>query len=319
MHSNFFQNSQALDCDALSTPFWVLVYSQMIISLGVILHSIQINWDSWKDRGWHYVRATTEIAAFTGIFTGFMTIFSCKFPSPVTKGILYDVLGAGGCGAIVQLCDNLIVLERSKAIANMPTYQDVFFKLYIFIVMYLPWWPIMWLIPFFYNVNEPIVLYWMGIGNRICCSGNIVYNAYFTASFSHTLLKIHGKSASTNNLANKKIQAIAIKSIFHCFLSCFGNIWADFVGLPDIPSGWVIYSLTIIVGLHFVFNFKIENVLFGIRKGARRMIVAAASKYHTSENDKSQSKSTRLTFFWKNFRKKQLVVPVVDERISSVV
>jgi len=255
----YYENSAYMDPNWWTPTFWALNSFQIAISAAIITHSIFINWGS---KSYTFVRGCAEIAASTGFFMGVLTIICNRFPTPAVMSLVYDVLVSSGCSFFVQVCDNFIVLERAKAIQNIPRWLDWLIQAYIWLVLFVPWWPVYWLIPFFCNVNSPNMLQFKHVGDKICGSGNVIFNVYFSSSFAYTLFSVSSKCSSSNKTQTRKIQIIAVKSILHCCSSCFANIWADFVQLPDPSTGWTIYSIIIIVGLHFIFNFKIEDVFF---------------------------------------------------------
>lgn len=291
---NYIAFSSFMDPAWWTPNFWGLTYFQIAISALILAHSVYINWN--KRKKYTFTRRAAEVAAATGLIAGVLTIICDKHPTPVVMTLVYDVLLSAGCSFFVQICDNFIVLERTKAIRNVPKWEDWLVKLFIGLVLFVPWWPVYWLIPFFCNVNEGNMTEFPVYGNKICCIGNIFFNAYYTFRFSRTLYLVSSKATSTDTRQTKRVKIIAIKSIIHCCTSCFANIWADFVQLPDISSGFTIYSIIIIIGLHFLFNFKIENLLLGATN-AKRLQTNASSAVPGSQVKGEKAKLS--SSYWK--------------------
>jgi len=283
--SNFIANSAFVDPDWWSFDFWALNYFQIIISVCVLVHSMQIHWKITKR--YTFTRGAAEVSASTGLIASVLTIICHKYPTPVAISVLYDVLVCACCNFVAQLCDNWVVFERAKAIRNVSKLEEWLIKAYIALVLFAPWWLPYWLFPFFCNVNDGIMITFVYTGGKICGVGNVVYNTWYTFSFARTLYLVSSKAETANFVQSRKIKIIALKSIVHCCISNFANIWCNFIQLPDPSSGFTVYSISVTVGLHFLFNFKIENVFIG-QTASRKFQTNPSSVFDQSKSPAPQ-------------------------------
>jgi len=215
------------------------------------VHSFFIN--RKKRHSWHFVRASTDISAVAALFGAVMVLMCRESPNVVKTAICWDFLYNGFSVATVQLCDNYMFFNRFKAVQEVPNWKAYLMQSYVWIVMTLTWLPAYTLLPYFYDTNSgafgrinSLFLYVQGYGG-------VLYNFYFTYEF--TLFLYRGASGHSSRYLRHK--RIAVKSIIHCFTSSIGTLLSGYY----VVEGALILIIIIPVGLHLLFNIRIEELL----------------------------------------------------------
>jgi len=143
--------------------------------------------------------------------------------------------------------------NRFKAVQKVAKWKASAIKSYIWIVMTLTWLPAFTIVPYFYDTNSDFFTRLNEIFLFIQGYGGLIYNVYFTYEFAKFLKHASARHSATA-LRNKKI---AIKSIIHCFSSSIGTVLAGYY----VIEGALLYIIVIPIGLHFLFNFRLERLL----------------------------------------------------------
>jgi len=275
MNTQWIKNSRAFDSSHLSSEFWMMIYILIVSSASIIIHSFVIN-----ARKWNTVRACAEISSFASFFGGFMIISASSKPTSLKTAICYDFLWNGLCLLFVQLCDAFIFLDRLKAITKLSRAKQVAIHTYVWLVLVLTWIPTFTIVPFFFDTNSPAFLKVYYPAMLFGAWGIIAFNFYFTFEFVR-LIDTHvfsmNRTSSEINFTSSSArwaQLIVWKSIVHCVTSSLANLLAIY--LPT--CGVSIYELLIILSLHFLFNFKVENHLFKPPSAKTRVHGTAAPK-----------------------------------------
>lgn len=265
--SIFVMNSFYFDHDIFTDSFLKLNAFFLAFCGFIIIHSLYMN-----GRKVNYVTCAVNIQATLGILYSIMFYISYEGDANPTKfTVCYNVIGNGICLLGIQLVDNYFFIEVYSCVAKIPKWKKVLVNLFIYIVLVLPWVPAFLFIPLFYDVNS---ISFLDVYNKLLLLqliGAIVYMVYFTLEFSIVLYGFYHNSVIDSHVLRKH-KIIATKSILHCFTSIIGNVL--YVYIPIF--GPLLYSIFIIAGIHFLFNFKIE-------------------RYYCSSADKSGSNSWNVT------------------------
>jgi len=249
------KNSLALDRSQLGPGVWFTVFLIAFLSIGIIIHSFLINRTNWKRRGWHFVRACTEVSSFAALLSCLLIVLSTIHPNLAKTALCYDFLYGGVAFAVIQLCDNYLCVNRYRAVVrNIPRYKMLTINLYIIIVLTATWLPTYTVVPFFYNTNSNT--FWEVYNKllKIQGWGAVLFNFYFTLKFVVFLNRATPRNEG--NISNRVFRSkiLAMKSIVHCFTSSVANI----VAMYFLMEGALAYICLIPLGLHCLFNCKID-------------------------------------------------------------
>jgi hypothetical protein len=218
----------------------------------ILLHSIYINWD--KGLKYNFVRFSTDFSAAMAIFGAIMIFISLDRVNTTRSAICYDFFYNGVSIIGIQLCDNYIFFNRFLVVQKCPTWKRVVIHAYVIFLLIFTWLPAYTIYPFFFDVNSIEFLnVYLTILLPIEGWAVIAYNFYFTAEFTVLLYRIYSKSTVLTT-SSKRAMIIAYKSIIHCFTSSLANLLYVYIPI----YGVLLYCIIIVLGLHFLFNFKVE-------------------------------------------------------------
>jgi hypothetical protein len=249
----------------LLDPISIRLYYFLIVLCGVILmHSAHVHGNKINS-----VRIYNDIAAFLGILSGIFVLVALDKPEDLVRwAVDYDFWFSGFCLLGIQLCDNMLFLDRFRAVTTVPTWKLCLIYCWIWTVQVATWLPAYTIVPFFYDTNSLEFAYVFGISTLINTWGSIAYNFYFTFEFSRLLLSstVITFSVDDNNKIIRKwsrLEIIAIKSIGHCITSSVATLsyyYGQYKGYSLYYYGFPTYPIIIVFGLHFWFNYKIERI-----------------------------------------------------------
>ena len=228
------------------------------ISIFVLVHSLSLH-----GRNYSSVRIQTDLAAFSLLAAGIIFLPTGYLVNPYAENsiFVFDFIFIGFFPLVVQLCDNYMFYSRLRAVTKVPLWKRYAFHLYIVIILCSSWFPLYSFVPFIWNVNTKSSIYAYSIMLPIQVWGTVAYNFYFTFEFAIILRNIsNGKGCQTDTLkrtANLRA-LISIKSIMHCISSSVASLVYLYYPVLGAP----IYIIIIVLGMHFLFNSKVEKYLF---------------------------------------------------------
>jgi len=247
------------DISHFDSEYWFTVCLSIFLSIGIILHSFWINRTNWKKRGWHFVRACTEISSFSALLSCLMIVLASIYSNPAETALFYDFIYGGVAFAVIQLCDNYLCVNRYRAVVRkIPTWKMITIQSYIIIVLTSTWLPAYTIVPFFYDTNSNT--FWIVYNNLLLIQGwgAVLFNFYFTLEFVVFLQRANFRSPANISSRVSRNKLIAVKSIIHCITSSVANL----IAMYFLVEGALVYIISIPLGLHFLFNCKTE-ILFG--------------------------------------------------------
>jgi hypothetical protein len=256
--SSYVMFSLVLDFSLLTYASYWVAYASIVFGSLVLVHSTIIN-----KRNMNFVRFVSDISAFFSIVYAIMFLISAYRPNKTKTAIAWDLCSIGLCQIAIQMCDSYLFVNRYRKIRRMSNLERWVTHIYIFIVIVLPYHTAIIFLPFAVDMNSDNARL-VGDGFRsklrqIEMWGTIVYNTYFTLVFSYigyTFVK------STNRRSNS-LKWIIIKSLCHCVTSSIATtlVYFSYVN-GNFFFDYNMYNMMIVFGIHFLFNFKIEDTYF---------------------------------------------------------
>jgi hypothetical protein len=267
--SDWVRNSGGHE-DNINVPYVNATYFMMAVSVLILMHSTLINWKTpWRD-----VRVRTDIAASFTLLSGIFLLSALATPTTTVWAVLIDFFYNGIFAIVIQLCDNYMFFNRYKAVAKPSMFQSVLVHGFIWLVLVLPWAVTFTIVPFFYDTNTDFYTnVYYPYTNYLYSYGTLAFNVYFTVQFGLILRKLYrpiiaARSAdeceeddriptSESSIARSisRMKVISIKSLIHCVTSSVASVL--YTESPD--AGYPMYNIIIILGLHLLFNCKIEK------------------------------------------------------------
>jgi len=134
--------------------------------------------------------------------------------------------------------------------------------------------------------------------------GVVAYNIYFTVQFVTTLYVV-SKARGRLSEHDRQVSIIAIKGIIHCISSSGANLFGSY----SLTYGCLLYLVWIPVGIHVLFNCKIEKILLKATKPALRIYnIRPQKSFHPESESPAQCiklKGTHQIFHHNNKVHKQ--------------
>ena len=243
--NKWIDNNMVLNLTYPDIIFTTFLYLVVIFSVVVVAHGYLIHFRSFKR-----IRICTDVAAITTAVQAICYIQCDENCGRQKSVLLLNILSVSFCGALCQICDNYIVYNRYVLISSRPIspLYHRFVFLYVFVLMYLCWWPFYNIIPLFLNLNTPeATSYLTIIISYIYFTAYSSYEVYFTALVIIRLNEINKNGSSSRNYV---IQSICSRAIKHNIVSIAGLAAYCFWQ----PYGIVVYNLGVVLSLHLFFN-----------------------------------------------------------------
>jgi len=258
-------------------------------NLGILIHSHYINKEKKKLTFVQQSTNTCATASVLGAVAVIITGFSGE--NFVITATFYDLLFSG-FWATAAICDMYMFWERFMSVdKNCPMWKNFTLQAYIWMTQ------VMWilaysLLPFYCDTNTES--FWKVYGHFSVASGYLVllYNLYFTLEFSFVLYKAAlrtaaiaprtGRAVRRSSCAAKRAKIVAIKSIIHCISSSTWNVVASY----SLGVGGLLFLIFIPLGLHVLFNCKLENI-------GKQQRTARTTSRHCTVHDRSTGERRR--------------------------
>jgi len=277
-----YNSFSAADAVPTGNEFLYLAYFVLAMSFGILIHSFYLN--RWKMTT---IRVCTDAACVCTIVQFFL-LFQCASGKPCGQyktAILVDVLANGFFSAIVQACDNYITFIRYAAVVGdkrISRTRKILTLTYVFVLLFLCWWPYYWLVPFFVNMNTPTSLFGYTYSQYVWnFPSYIMYNLYHSGMLVREVRRIHSETTLADTSA---LEIMAWRAIFHDCFSIVGIITYCFV----YPIGAALQVMFILFGLHFVFNWKEPTKFILLKTG----LVKTKPKLPTNSASQKSQKSS---------------------------
>lgn len=290
-----------------SYPFYpflslTLNYVSLGLTASILAHSAIINWK----RPLNNVRVLTDVAVLAYMVENIIIIcLSLNEPKVATTTVLADVFAFCMLGGLVQLCDNYTFYFRFRAVMSMkiPRWKSILIHLFIWFVLMFSWIPVYTLIPFFMDVNSVsfnkvnynfiLLQSWAGVA----------FNFYFSVEFVNILNEWRRGKYGNITWTDKKIM-VSIKSLVHCCITgATGVLWLWY------PAwGPIAYSWSILICLHFLFNWKVDRLVF-----ANVRIISSSDEDAARGSGNSNNNNTSCCgCFWRPRRDARTVMAKVS-------
>ena len=255
MGATWTRNSLRFDLSETSSAYVNANYAMIVVSVIILSHSF-----SNHRRKCSIVRLQTEVGSLSATFAGalFLLLLHYCESSVEASVFLYDFLYIGFFPLVIQLCDNHMFYSRLKSVSKIPLWKQRLIHTYIIFVLSLTWAPFYSIVPFFYNTNSSNLTYVYLVTLSIQVWGTVAYNFYFTLEFSIILRAISASKAAQTTALQRTANLraiISVKSIIHCMTSSIASL--IYLYIPGV--GNPIYVMTIILGMHLLFNISIEK------------------------------------------------------------
>jgi hypothetical protein len=275
----------------------VWAYISIAFGVLVLIHSFIIN-----RRRMHFVRIASDVSAASCAVYGIMYLTSSYRPNRTKTCIAWDLCAYGLCSLGIQLSDAYIFLNRYRAVTKVSDWKLWATHFYIILVTIIPYYSAVFLLPFFIDMNSALGLL---IYNRtliVDIWGTVLFNVFYTFEFLHLAYKLNKKQKNFSK-ETTNIKWIIYKSLIHCSTSSIANIRkkrkVEFNHTS--PTFHVIYStflfnIILVCGIHFLFNYKIENSCLVKRRSKRNIRKSSISKSFALNFLKNLGSSRKLTF-----------------------
>ena len=248
-----YNSFSAADAVPTGDSFLYLAYFVLAMSFGILIHSFYLNRFKMTT-----IRICTDAACVCTIVQFFL-LFQCASGKPCGQyktAILVDVLANGAFSAVVQACDNYITFIRYAAVVGekrISRTRKILTLTYVFVFLFVCWWPYYWLVPFFVNMNTPTSLFGYTYSQYVWnFPAYILYNLYHSGMLVMEVKRIHSETTLADTSA---LEIMAWRAIFHDCFSIVGIICYCFI----YPIGAALQVMFILFGLHFVFNWKMPT------------------------------------------------------------
>ena len=285
-NNTWIDNSfSAINAVPTGDSFLYLAYFVLAMSFAILIHSFYLN---------HFrsttIRICTDTACVCTIIQFFL-LFQCASGKPCghyKTAILVDVLANGFFSAIVQGCDNYITFVRYAAVVGhnrITRTRKILTLTYVIVLLFICWNPYYWFVPFFVNMNTKTSLLGYTYSQYVWnFPAYILYNVYHSGLLIMEVRRIRKESTVADTSA---LEMMAWRAICHDIFSILGIICYCFV----YPIGAALQDMLILVGLHFVFNWKFPTKYVLAKTG----LVTIKTK--TSQERKYEETSSSLSLY----------------------
>lgn len=271
----------------------VTAYISIVFGVLVIFQSFMMN-----KRRMNFVRFASDMSAACSVIFAVMYLISSYQLNRTKTALAWDFCARGICSLGIQLTDAYTFLNRCKAVTKFPNWKLYFTHIYIVLIIVLPNYSTLLFLPLFLDMNSTIGAYFGLYALGIVLWGTISYNLYFTAEFLYLAHDLSKKQTPFTENQNG-LKFIIYKSLVHCVTSSIGNIVLYYYS----PFNVIMFNMVIVFGIHFLFNYKIENSCVVTRVLDSKMLWTSksngsSSPIHTSNlRGKSFIASTRRGAF----------------------
>jgi hypothetical protein len=242
---NFNQDTDASGFSSMK----VSAYVSIAFGVLVLIHSFMMN----KEKGMNFVRFASEISAACSVIFAVMYLISSYRLNRTKTALAWDFCAYGICSLGIQLSDAFTFLNRYRAVTKISNWKLWATQIYIVFVMVLPSYSTVLFLPLFLDMNSNVGAYYGLYTYIIVLWGTIGYNLYFTLEFLKLAHELNKKQRGFTHI--NTLQWVIYKNLIHCATSSFANIMVYFVLCFDA----IMYNMVIVFGIHFLFNYKIEN------------------------------------------------------------
>ena len=278
-----YNSFSAADAVPVGNEFLYLAYFVIAMSFGILIHSFYLNRFRFTT-----IRNCTDASCVCTIIQFFL-LFQCASGKPCGQyktAILVDVLANGAFSAVVQGCDNYITFVRYAAVVGekrISRTRKILTFIYVFVFLYVCWWPYYWLVPFFANMNTEVSLLGYTYSQYFWnFPFYIMYNLYHSGMLVMEVRRIHSETTLADTSA---LEIMAWRAIFHDVFSILGIICYCFV----YPIGAALQVMLILFGLHFVFNWKAPTKVILMATGLVKTKPSAPKQNNSKNSQKSNS------------------------------
>jgi hypothetical protein len=200
------------------------------------------------------VRFASDVSAACAVIFSVMYLISSYHVNRTKTALAWDFCAYGICSLGIQLTDAYTFLNRYRAVTQISKWKLWLTHLYIVLVIVLPNYSTVFFLPLFLDMNSTFGAYFGLYVFIIVLWGTIGYNLYFTAEFLYLAHHLNKKQeAFTDNL--NVLKWITYKSLIHCATSSIANLLLYWYLSFDA----IMFNMVIVFGIHFLFNYKIEN------------------------------------------------------------
>jgi hypothetical protein len=227
----------------------VSAYISIAFGVLVILQSFMMN-----KRRTNFVRFASDMSAACSIIFAVIYLISSYQLNRTKTALAWDFCASGICSLGIQLTDAYTFLSRCKAVTKFPKWKLYFTHIYIVLVIVLPNYSTLFFLPLFLDMNSTIGAYFGQYAFMIVLWGTIGYNLYFTAEFLYLAHDLNKKQTPFTENQNG-LKCIIYKNLVHCATSSIANIILYYYS----PFNVIMFNMVIVFGIHFLFNYKIEN------------------------------------------------------------
>ena len=208
-------------------------------------------------------RLKTETAALGVLGCCLMMAFAATARSKFEYAIYHNVVSEGCFSVLIQLCDVYMFYDRLRAVISIPLWKRWAIQLYIWVVLVFSWAPVYTIYPFFVDTNTVTFRRTFYNLTFIYCWGSFLFNMYMSLEACFVLQNIYRRVSSDNANLDfmpsespvspplKTMKSIALRSIIHAMTSSCAALAYHYV---QYPFGSYIYTVTIPLGMHILFN-----------------------------------------------------------------
>jgi hypothetical protein len=249
----FIDNSQASYIPDNSAVVWTAIG----LSVLVWWHSLYLRRCQWP-----MIRVATDIA--TVCFLGECACYlACSGPVGVrcslsSNVVLFNLVGGGVFGGIVQAIDNYVTYARWVLLVgpdNVSWGHQFCAVAWVVIFLNVTWFPFDTFAPAFANLNDPAWSFWNNL-----LSGYIYYSAYWLYDLVYCVLVLQflrqneldaGSLISVEQ--RSQTRALGLRVLLHSLVSVVGAGYqiGNTSSTVDIEQ-----DLCIVLGIHLFLNFK---------------------------------------------------------------
>lgn len=237
----------SLDMDYLLPLAWI----DIAICVLIFLHSAYIN-----RRKYPIIRILVEVSAFGTGLQGLLLVLSTYYRTPHQHALFVNV---GVClfGYTLARTSDVIVFFMGYQLVTKNISMHTWFHLInaTFILRYSTWFFGNSVVPFIINENSSIFYRYMYTSAvSIVLTSGVCFNIFFTYKFIIILYKANIQKSIR---IPKTAQVFAIKCVLHFLASTIPSLNAV---VEPMPQTTLIVSLFISLGLHVLFNSKIDEL-----------------------------------------------------------